>query len=152
MRSRAKRSNVILPAESSRGDLLPVKQRRIVRRVIVASAILFSTVEAMAATAPPFPAAMNASEIQLRLQKLNVLGRVLYLAAHPDDENTTLISLWSNGSLYDAGYLSITRGDGGQNLLGSALREKLGLIRTQELLAARRVDHGQQFCTRAVHS
>src|SRR5260370_9400492 len=93
---------------------------------------------------------MDATEIQLRLQKLNVLGRVLYLAAHPDDENPTLISLWSNGSLYDAGYLSVTRGDGGQNLLGPELREKLGVIRTQELLAARRVDHGQQFFTRAV--
>jgi LmbE family N-acetylglucosaminyl deacetylase len=104
----------------------------------------------LAATPPLFPEAMDASEIQLRLQKLNVLGRVLYLAAHPDDENTTLISLWSNGSLYDAGYLSVTRGDGGQNLLGSELREKLGIIRTQELLAARRVDHGRQFFTRAV--
>jgi LmbE family N-acetylglucosaminyl deacetylase len=104
----------------------------------------------MPATPPLFPDAMDGSEIQLRLQKLNVLGRVLYLAAHPDDENTTLISLWSNGSLYDAGYLSVTRGDGGQNLLGPELREKLGLIRTQELLAARRVDHGQQFFTRAV--
>ena len=104
----------------------------------------------MAASPPLFPDAMDASEIQLRIQKLNVLGRVLYLAAHPDDENTTLISLWSNGSLYDAGYLSVTRGDGGQNLLGSELREKLGLIRTQELLAARRVDHGRQFFTRAV--
>jgi len=104
----------------------------------------------MAATPPLFPDAMDASEIQLRLQKLNVLGRVLYLAAHPDDENTTLISLWSNGSLYDAGYLSVTRGDGGQNLLGPELREKLGVIRTQELLAARRVDHGRQFFTRAV--
>lgn len=118
--------------------------------MIVAGASFFSAVQAMATTPPPFPEAMNASEIQLRLQKLNVLGRVLYLAAHPDDENTTLISLWSNGSLYDAGYLSVTRGDGGQNLLGSELREKLGLIRTQELLAARRVDHGQQFFTRAV--
>jgi LmbE family N-acetylglucosaminyl deacetylase len=104
----------------------------------------------MAAPPPLFPGAMDASEIQLRLQKLNVLGRVLYLAAHPDDENTTVISLWSNGSLYDAGYLSLTRGDGGQNLLGSELREKLGLIRTQELLAARRIDHGQQFFSRAV--
>jgi len=104
----------------------------------------------MAATPPLFPDAMDASQIQLRLQKLNALGRVLYLAAHPDDENTTLISLWSNGSLYDAGYLSVTRGDGGQNLLGPELREKLGVIRTQELLAARRVDHGQQFFTRAV--
>jgi LmbE family N-acetylglucosaminyl deacetylase len=100
--------------------------------------------------APAFPAPMNAAEIQLALQKLNVLGRVLYVAAHPDDENTNLMALWANGSLYDAGYLSVTRGDGGQNLIGPELREKLGVIRTQELLAARRLDHGQQFFTRAV--
>ena len=92
---------------------------------------------------------MDASEVQLSLEKLNVLGRVLYLAAHPDDENTNLIALWSNGSLYETAYLSVTRGDGGQNLIGPELREKLGVIRTEELLAARRVDHGQQFFTRA---
>ena len=100
--------------------------------------------------APAFPQPMNAAEIQLALQKLDVLGRVLYVAAHPDDENTNLIALWANGSLYDAGYLSVTRGDGGQNLIGAELREKLGVIRTQELLAARRLDHGRQFFTRAV--
>jgi LmbE family N-acetylglucosaminyl deacetylase len=99
---------------------------------------------------PAFPQPMSAAEIQLALQKLNVLGRVLYVAAHPDDENTNLMALWANGSLYDAGYLSVTRGDGGQNLLGPELREKLGVIRTQELLAARRLDHGRQFFTRAV--
>ena len=99
---------------------------------------------------PAFPPPMNAAEIQLALQKLNVLGRVLYVAAHPDDENTNLMALWANGSLYDAGYLSLTRGDGGQNLIGPELREKLGVIRTQELLAARRLDHGRQFFTRAV--
>ena len=99
---------------------------------------------------PAFPQPMNAAEIQLALQKLNVLGRVLYIAAHPDDENTNLMALWANGSLYDAGYLSVTRGDGGQNLIGPELREKLGVIRTQELLAARRLDHGRQFFTRAV--
>lgn len=93
---------------------------------------------------------MNAAEIQLALQKLNVLGRVLYLAAHPDDENTNLIALWANGSLYDTGYLSVTRGDGGQNLIGPELRERLGVIRTHELLAARATDHGHQFFTRAV--
>lgn len=102
------------------------------------------------APAPAFPPPMNAAEIQLALQKLNVLGRVLYVAAHPDDENTNLMALWANGSLYDAGYLSVTRGDGGQNLIGPELREKLGVIRTQELLAARRLDHGRQFFTRAV--
>ncbi len=116
----------------------------------IATSMLAVTSTFAASTPALFPDSMDASEIQLRLQKLNVLGRVLYLAAHPDDENTTLISLWSNGSLYDAGYLSVTRGDGGQNLLGPELREKLGVIRTQELLAARRVDHGRQFFTRAV--
>jgi LmbE family N-acetylglucosaminyl deacetylase len=100
--------------------------------------------------APAFPQPMSAAEIQLALQKLNVLGRVLYLAAHPDDENTNLMAMWANGSLYEAGYLSVTRGDGGQNLIGPELREKLGVIRTQELLAARRLDHGRQFFTRAV--
>jgi LmbE family N-acetylglucosaminyl deacetylase len=93
---------------------------------------------------------MNAAEIQLALQKLNVLGRVLYVAAHPDDENTNLMALWANGSLYDAAYLCVTRGDGGQNLIGPELGERLGVIRTHELLAARRLDRGQQFFTRAI--
>ena len=95
------------------------------------------------------PEAMDSAQIRLALEKLNVLGRVLYVAAHPDDENTRLISYWSNGALYDTAYLSLTRGDGGQNLIGSELRDQLGVIRTQELLAARRIDHGKQFFTRA---
>ena len=102
------------------------------------------------AAPPTLPKPMNAAEIQLGLQKLNVLGRVLYVAAHPDDENTNLMALWSNGSLYDTAYLSLTRGDGGQNLLGPELRERLGVIRTRELLAARQIDHARQFFTRAV--
>ena len=73
------------------------------------------------AAPPTLPKPMNAAEIQLGLQKLNVLGRVLYVAAHPDDENTNLMALWSNGSLYDTAYLSLTRGDGGQNLLAQQL-------------------------------
>ncbi|MEN3370818.1 MAG: hypothetical protein V7609_2961 [Verrucomicrobiota bacterium] len=93
---------------------------------------------------------MNAAEIQLALQKLNVLGRVLYIAAHPDDENTNLMALWANGSLYQTAYLSVTRGDGGQNLIGPELGERLGVIRTHELLAARKLDHAQQFFTRAI--
>jgi LmbE family N-acetylglucosaminyl deacetylase len=99
--------------------------------------------------AAPAPDSLNAAEIRLALEKLNVLGRALYVAAHPDDENTGLIAFWANGALYDAAYLSMTRGDGGQNLIGPELREQLGVIRTQELLAARRLDHGQQFFTRA---
>src|SRR4051794_22803335 len=89
---------------------------------------------------PALPPPMSAAEIQLALQKLNVLGRVLFVAAHPDDENTNLMAYWSNGALYDTAYLSVTRGDGGQNLIGPELREKLGVIRTEELLAARSQD------------
>src|SRR5881392_3907500 len=114
--------------------------------------LLVNTVALRAADpAPPmFPPPMNAAEIQLALQKLNVLGRVLYVAAHPDDENTNLMALWANGSLYDAAYLSVTRGDGGQNLIGPELGERLGVIRTEELLDARRIDHARQFFTRAI--
>ena len=118
--------------------------------VIVATLVVAGT--ANSADAPPLlsPEQLNAGAIQLALEKLDVLGRVLYIAAHPDDENTNLMALWANGSLYDAAYLSITRGDGGQNLIGPELRERLGVIRTEELLAARRIDHGNQFFSRAI--
>ena len=92
---------------------------------------------------------MNAAEIKLALKKLQVTGTALYLAAHPDDENTRLIAYLANGRLLRTAYLSLTRGDGGQNLIGTEVRELLGVIRTQELLAARRTDGGQQFFTRA---
>jgi LmbE family N-acetylglucosaminyl deacetylase len=91
----------------------------------------------------------NSSEIRLALKKLNVLGSVLYIAAHPDDENTALLSYFSSGKLLRTGYLSLTRGDGGQNLIGSEQGELLGLIRTQELLDARRIDGAEQYFTRA---
>ncbi|NVO30452.1 PIG-L family deacetylase [Hymenobacter lapidiphilus] len=95
------------------------------------------------------PKTYSSSEILLGLKKLNVLGSALYIAAHPDDENTRLLAYLANGRLVETGYLSCTRGDGGQNLIGPELREGLGVIRTQELLAARRVDGGRQFFTRA---
>ncbi|HET7361765.1 MAG TPA: PIG-L family deacetylase, partial [Salinimicrobium sp.] len=95
------------------------------------------------------PEKLNSSEIFQKIQKLNFLGSVLYVGAHPDDENTRLISYLSNGVNARTAYLSLTRGDGGQNLLGPQLRELLGIIRTQELLAARKVDGGIQFFTRA---
>ena len=95
------------------------------------------------------PKEWTSSEIQLALMKLEVLGTVLYMAAHPDDENTRLIAWLANEKKYRTGYLSLTRGDGGQNLIGSELRERLGIIRTQELLQARLVDGGMQFFTRA---
>lgn len=92
----------------------------------------------------------GASEIKLRLKKLNFLGSVLYVAAHPDDENTRAIAYLANDQLAATAYLSMTRGDGGQNLIGSEIGELLGLIRTQELMAARRIDGGEQFFTRAI--
>lgn len=95
------------------------------------------------------PKKLNSSEIYEAVQKLNVLGSVLYIAAHPDDENTRLISYMSNEVKARTAYLSLTRGDGGQNLIGPEIRELLGVIRTQELLAARRVDGGEQRFTRA---
>ena len=121
-------------------------------RPVVVAAILAVAGTANSTDAPPLlsPEQMNAGEIQLALQKLDVLGRVLYIAAHPDDENTNLMAFWANGSLYDAAYLSVTRGDGGQNLIGPELGERLGVIRTEELLDARRIDHARQFFTRAI--
>lgn len=95
------------------------------------------------------PQKLNSVEIYEQVQKLNFLGKVLYVAAHPDDENTKLITYFSNYYHAQTAYLSLTRGDGGQNLIGTELREKLGAIRTQELLAARRIDGGEQFFTRA---
>jgi len=91
----------------------------------------------------------SASQIQMDLKKLTVLGSVLYIAAHPDDENTRLIAYLAKHEGYETAYLSLTRGDGGQNLIGSEQGELLGLIRTQELLAARSIDGGVQFFTRA---
>src|SRR5204863_5488379 len=94
--------------------------------------------------------AKTAAEIQLELRKLNVLGSALYIAAHPDDENTAMLAWLANDRLYRTGYLACTRGDGGQNLIGEEKGELLGAIRTQELLAARRIDHAEQMFTRAV--
>jgi LmbE family N-acetylglucosaminyl deacetylase len=95
------------------------------------------------------PQKPNSVEIYNQIQKLNFLGSVLYLAAHPDDENTRLISYLSNERKAQTAYLSLTRGDGGQNLIGPELRELLGVIRTQELIEARKIDGGQQFFSRA---
>ncbi|MGN6495597.1 MAG: PIG-L family deacetylase, partial [Agriterribacter sp.] len=91
----------------------------------------------------------SSAEILLQLKKLKVYGSVLYIAAHPDDENTRLLAYLANEKLYRTGYLSLTRGDGGQNLIGDEQGTELGLIRTQELLAARRIDGAEQFFSRA---
>jgi len=92
---------------------------------------------------------MNRSAILWELENLNNTGSALYFAAHPDDENTRLISYLANERHIRTAYLALTRGDGGQNLIGSEKGPLLGMIRTQELLAARRTDHATQFFSRA---
>ncbi len=95
------------------------------------------------------PVVNNSADIYLQIKKLNVLGSVLYIAAHPDDENNGLLPWFAKEKLYRTAYLSLTRGDGGQNLIGSEQGVELGMIRTQELLAARRIDGSEQYFSRA---
>jgi len=110
------------------------------------SALFITVTQSVWAQQPVKP---NAVDIYHQIQKLNFLGSVLYIAAHPDDENTRLISYLSNDKKARTAYLSLTRGDGGQNLIGPELRELLGVIRTQELIEARKIDGGEQFFSRA---
>lgn len=91
----------------------------------------------------------SSSDIKLALKKVNTVGSVLYIAAHPDDENTRLLAYFANEKCLRTAYLSMNRGDGGQNLIGTEQGELMGLIRTQELLAARRIDGAEQFFTRS---
>ncbi len=100
----------------------------------------------LTAQAPP---RYSSAELHERIEKLQFLGSALYVAAHPDDENQRIIAYLSNEKKARTAYLSLTRGDGGQNLIGPEIRELLGVIRTQELLAARRTDGGNQLFTRA---
>src|SRR5947208_9755500 len=93
--------------------------------------------------------APTGAEVLQQLRSFANMGSVLYVAAHPDDENTQTIAYLARGRGYRTAYLSVTRGDGGQNLLGPQLGEALGVARTQELLAARRLDGGRQYFTRA---
>jgi LmbE family N-acetylglucosaminyl deacetylase len=113
--------------------------------VLVLAALAAPALRAAAPAETP-----NAAEIRLALAKLNVVGGVLYVAAHPDDENTAFLAWASREKLVDAGYLSMTRGDGGQNLIGTEAGELMGVLRTQELLAARRLDGARQFFSRAI--
>ncbi|HVP89892.1 MAG TPA: PIG-L family deacetylase [Terriglobales bacterium] len=97
------------------------------------------------------PAGMfSSADLDIALHKLDVLGSVLYVAAHPDDENTAVLSYFSKGRKFRTAYLSLTRGEGGQNLIGPEQGAEIGIIRTQELLSARRIDGAEQYFTRAV--
>ncbi len=95
------------------------------------------------------PQYRSAADLWLGLQRLRTVGTVLYVAAHPDDENTRLITWLTHQQYCRTAYHSLTRGDGGQNLIGKEIETQLGLIRTQELLSARRIDRGEQYFSRA---
>ena len=126
--------------------MLPRPRRALTPTLVFASSLFGPLAAARAAGPPPQP---DAARIALGLHKLGVVGSVLYVAAHPDDENTALLAYLANGALVRTAYLSVTRGDGGQNLVGAEQGAELGVIRTEELLAARRVDGAEQFFTRA---
>ncbi|MGN6179625.1 MAG: PIG-L family deacetylase [Mucilaginibacter sp.] len=115
------------------------------KRIILFALLITITISVFGQTNPP----TDLITIEQSFKKLDVLGSVLYVAAHPDDENTRLLAYLAQEKHYRTGYLSLTRGDGGQNLIGDEQGSELGLIRTQELLAARRVDGAEQFFTRA---
>ena len=130
---------------------IPPRPRRLRLRALGLAMLLLVCSGAPPATAQSRPPeVLDAAELRLAIEKLRVLGSVLYVAAHPDDENTALITWLSRERKARVGYLSMTRGSGGQNLIGSETGEALGVIRTQELLSARRVDGAEQFFTRAI--
>lgn len=108
----------------------------------------FAALVLVALTSSAF--ARDAAQIQVALRRLANVGGTLYVAAHPDDENTALLAWSANDRGYRTAYLSVTRGDGGQNLIGDEKGPLLGVIRTQELLAARRIDGAEQMFTRAI--
>ena len=126
-------------------NILPGRRAKSLARLVAAGASILTCFPSVAQVAGPTPAS-----ILQDLRNFDTLGSALYVAAHPDDEDTQLITFLARGRHYRSAYLSINRGDGGQNVLGPEFGAELGVIRTQELLAARRLDGGEQFFTRAI--
>lgn len=131
----------------ARGRAIGAIGRMTLGAAAIAAALV--TRGAPAGAQPAAPDARGAAALGSALAGLGTTGRVLVVAAHPDDEDTNLIAWLARGRHVETAYLSLTRGDGGQNLIGPELGEALGVIRTQELMAARRIDGGRQFFTRA---
>jgi LmbE family N-acetylglucosaminyl deacetylase len=121
---------------------------RVLRPLVLLFAVSLSAAAAHGNALPPPP--MDAAQLRLALEKLRVTGTALYVAAHPDDENTAMLTWLANGRKVRTAYLAMTRGDGGQNLIGPDVSDRLGVIRTQELLGARRIDDAEQYFTRAL--
>jgi LmbE family N-acetylglucosaminyl deacetylase len=116
-------------------------------RLLSIAIFLFALAPVKAQQNVPFPGSI---EIEQSLDRLNELGTVLMIAAHPDDEHTAVLAYFARGRHMRTAYLSVTRGEGGQNLIGSEQGPQMGVIRTQELLAARKIDGAEQFFTRAI--
>src|SRR6185312_13209956 len=116
------------------------------RKIILLLAIIFIARPGYAQQVRPAPS----GKIYHEISQLRHLVNVLYFAAHPDDENTRLLALLVNEKNIRTGYLSLTRGDGGQNILGSEQGDALGLIRTHELMEARKLDGAEQYFSRAI--
>src|SRR5581483_2123626 len=123
----------------------PYRDTRLISRTMIRRTLAFVLLFVC-----PSAFAADAAQIQLALKKLTVLGSAMYVAAHPDDDNAGLIGYLANERGYRTAYLSMTRGDGGQNLIGDEKGERLGVLRTQELLDSRAIDGGEQFFTRAI--
>jgi LmbE family N-acetylglucosaminyl deacetylase len=131
---------------SSAADGIPLSWMR-TRFLGFFNSLLFVLLAAPVFAQQPFS---GTPAIEQSLQKLTVLGSVLMIAAHPDDENTAILAYFARGCHMRTGYLSLTRGEGGQNLIGPEQGDLLGLIRSHELLSARRIDGAEQFFTRAI--
>jgi len=131
------------PVVSIPGPVRTPRARRLPASLALGLAVLSISLTTMSQPVP-------ASEILRQLRGFREMGSVLYIAAHPDDENTELITYFARGRNYRTAYLSLTRGDGGQNVLGPEFGSEIGVIRTQELLAARHIDGGRQYFSRAV--
>src|SRR6476660_10176646 len=114
---------------------------------LILTAIVFLSVPRTATPAPETPEERGAMGLSQALKRLDIVGSVLHTGAHPDDENSALLAWLARGQGVRTAYLSATRGEGGVNLLGGELFESLGVIRTEELFGARRLDHAQQFFT-----
>jgi LmbE family N-acetylglucosaminyl deacetylase len=118
---------------------------KITKKITLISILFYLVANSFAQVKP-----LTSSEIYTSIQKLNTVGNALYIAAHPDDENTLLISWLSKEKKVRTAYMALTRGDGGQNLIGPEQNEYVGLLRTHELLEARKIDGGEQYFSRAV--
>lgn len=141
------KENVNCPPRGA--NLVYLETNKTLKTMLKSLAVLLTVICCSQFLVAQQPQKPSSSDIYHSIQKLNFLGTVLYVAAHPDDENTRLISYFSNEVHARTAYLALTRGDGGQNLIGPELREALGALRTQELLAARGVDGGEQYFSRA---